>query len=61
MIHDEPLAIADRIEALADEETLTENLKLQLNVFPNLQGADGSFIVIWKIVMVYQLVHVDLK
>ncbi len=28
MIHDEPLAIADRIEALADEETLTENLKL---------------------------------
>ncbi len=42
MIHDEPVTIADNIEALADEEALTENSEAPVESFSYLQGADGS-------------------
>ncbi len=57
IIHDEPMAIADNTEALADEEALLEILKLQLKVFPTYKVLMVVLTVIWKIVMVYQLVH----
>ncbi len=43
MIHEEPVAIADNTDTLADEEALTENSEAPVESFSYLQGADGSF------------------
>ncbi len=39
MIHEEPVAIADNTEALADEEALTENYEPLVEHFSYSQGS----------------------
>ena len=62
MIHDQPITIADNTEALTDEEALTENSEASVWKFfhSTYKVLMVVLTIIWKIEIVYQLVHAKL-